>query len=364
MDLYSFATNTRRAIVYGALGLVAFLVLTVLYRFAANLYLTLNPPPEPPPTAGFGELPKLNLSSIEVEGSPAYLLETPTGQLPTFDNRIEVVAMASVQPTLLGEEKARQLAEDLDFGGQGSLSGDRQTLTFQDKIDKRTLAVNVVTQNFTLSTDLGRIASLSLGKALSGPDAIKETQGTLNSLGLLKFGFDTGNQTATFKAVKNSTATEAGSTSEAHFTEVNFFRSLTEVASQSYPIIPVSPKTGLIRVWVTSGLKPDILNTLTITYNAQQVEIDKSKTETYPLENVATAWESVKQGSGTAYVGVSGQINSISVTNISIAYFDDAQHQEYLQPIYVFSGVAKNANGKEGEFFAYTPAVSENWISE
>ena len=364
MDLYSFATNTRRAIVYGALGLVAFLVLTVLYRFAANLYLTLNPPPEPPPTVGFGKLPKLTLSSLEIEGNPTYLLETPTGELPTFVDRIQVVAMAQVQPTLLGEEKARELARDLDFGGQGVLSTDRRTLTFGDEIDKRTLAVNVVTQNFTLSTNLERISSLSLGRAASGPDAIQEAQGTLNSLGLLKFGFDTGNQTAAFWAVTNGTGVEVGSTSEAHFTEVNFFRSLTEVTSQSYPILPANPKAGLIRVWVTSKLKPDILNTLSLSYNAQEVEIDKSKVETYPLENIATAWGSVKQGAGIAYVEVSGEINSISITNVSIAYFDDPQHQDYLQPIYVFSGVTKTNNGKEGEFFAYAPAISASWISE
>lgn len=364
MDLYSFATNTRRAIVYGALGLVAFLVLTVLYRFAANLYLTLNPPPEPPPTAGFGELPKLNLSSIEVGGSPAYLLETPTGELPTFDDRIQVVVVAQVQPTLLGEKKARELARDLDFGGQGALSADRKTLTFKDETDRRTLVVNVVTQNFTLSTDLERISSLSLGRAVSGPNAIKKAQRTLNSLGLLKFGFDAGNQTTAFKTVTAGTAIEVGSTSEAHFTEVNFFRSLTEVTSQSYPILPANPKAGLIRVWITSSLKPSILNTLLLSYNAREVKIDKSKVETYPLENIATAWESVKQGAGIAYVEVSGEINSISITNVSIAYFDDPQHQDYLQPIYVFSGLAENANGKEGEFFAYTPAVSEDWISE
>jgi hypothetical protein len=364
VDLYNFAANTRRAILYGILGLIALLVLMLLYRFGVNLYLTLNPPPEPPPTAGFGKLPKLNLPSLTVEGSPTYLLETPTGELPTFNDRIEVVAMASVQPTLLGEEKARELAEDLDFGGQGSLSTDRQTLTFRDETDKRTLAVNVVTQNFVLSTDLGRIASLPLGRALSGPNAILASQSVLNSLGLLEFGFDTGNQTTTFKAVENNTASKAGSISEAHFTEVNFFRSLTEVASKSYPILPSDPKAGLIRVWMTSQLKPAILNTLSITYNAQQVEIDKTKSETYPLENVATAWESVKQGAGVAYVEINDQVNVISITDVSIAYFDDAKHQSYLQPIYVFSGVAKTAGGKEGEFYAYTPAISSKWINQ
>lgn len=364
MDLYNFAANTRRAILYGALGLVALFVLWIVYRFAVNLYLTLNPPPETPPTVGFGKLPKLRLPALSVEGNPIYLLETPTGDLPALPDRIQVVMMTPVQPTLLGEEKARELADQLDFGGRGELSANREELTFRDEIDKRTLTVNVVTQNFTLSTDTDRIALLPLGRAISGPDAVKESQGILNRLGLLKFGFAEGSQTTAFNAASDGAVEEVGSISEAHFTQVSFFRSLTEVASQSYLIMPPDPKVGLIQVGTTSDLNPVILNTLSISYKAQEVGLEKTEVETYPLENVATAWEQVKQGSGVVHVEISEELSSISITKVYLAYFDDPVHQKYLQPIYVFSGVAKTGGGKEGEFFAYVPAISAEWISE
>lgn len=364
MELYNFAATVRRFIVYAAIGLAALFLLSLLYRLAVNIYLTLNPPPEPAPTVGFGKLPSLRLPSLSVEGNPSYLLETPTGELPTFGSQTTVVATVPTQPTLLGEEKARTLARNLDFGGQGELSTDKKTLTFRDTLDQRTLSVNVITQNFDLTTATSRIGTQSKGKAPSGPEAVEKAQQTLDRLGLLKFGFEEGNQTTTFSTISGGEPKKVSSTSEAQFTEVNFFRSLTGVAEESSPLLPPDPKDGLIRVWVTTGLKPDVNNILLISYRTQETEIDKNRTETYPLRNVSDAWEEIKERQGIAYVGVSGTLRTITVTRITLAYFDDPTHQEYLQPIYVFSGVARNSNGQEGEFVAYVSVISEDWVKE
>ena len=364
MALYEFAATVRRAIIYAAIGAVTLFILWVLYGLARDLYLRLNPPPEPTPTVGFGKLPKLRLPSLQIEGSPTSTLDTATGTLPEFDDRAEVVAIATPQPTLLGEEKARNLAKELDFGGEGTLSSDKKTLTFQDAPDGRTLVVDVTTQNFNLSTGLGKIHSLPKGSAPSGPEAIKNVQEILNQLGLLKFGFDTGNQTVIFRAASAEAVDEVGSISEAHLTEVDFFRSLTEVAAQSYPILPAAPKQGLIQVWVTTGLRPEILNVLRISYNAQETELDKTRIETYPLRNVSEAWEEIKNRQGIALVGTSAPLATIQITKVELAYFDDPVYQNYLQPIYVFSGVAKSTNNQEVEFVAYSQAVSTDWIQD
>ena len=42
------------------------------------------------------------------------------------------------------------------------------------------------------------------------------------------------------------------------------------------------------------------------------------------------------------------------------ASFDEAP--SYLQPIYVFSGLASTTEGKEGKFTAYIQAVSDEWV--
>lgn len=364
MALYEFAATVRRGIIYLALGIVAAIVLYFLYQLAVNIYLTLNPPPEPPPTVGFGKLPKLRLPSLTINGDPTFTLETVTGVLPEFDDRSEVVAITMPQPTLLGEQKARTLAKELDFGGEGTLSSDKKTLTFQDATDGRTLAVDVTTQNFNLSTSLGRIGALTKGSAPSGSEAIKTAQEELTRLGLLKFGFDSGNQTTGFRVVSSGKDAAAGSISEAHLTEVNFFRSLTEVSATNYPILPPDPKNGLIQVWITTGLRPEINNILKISYRAQETELDKTKVETYPLLDVSEAWREIQNRQGIAFVGTTDALRSIQITKVELAYFDDPVYQPYLQPIYVFSGVAKTIGSKEVEFFAYYQAVSKEWIQE
>src|SRR3972149_6670704 len=153
-------------------------------------------------------------------------------------------------------------------------------------------------------------------------------------------------------------------TSEAHYTELNFFRSLTEIGDQSLPILPADPKVALIQVALTTGLKPEINNVLGITYGAQEAEIDKTQVETYPLKDVMSAWEEIKTGQGTAYIGSTEDLRTVQINSITLAYFDDAAHQDYLQPIYVFSGVAKTASNKEVEFVAYSQAVSSDWFEE
>ena len=364
MKLYDFAAFVRRAIVLAALAIAALIILKILYGIVVDIYLAINPPPEAPPTVGFGKLPELRLASLEINGSPAYLLETPTGALPSFDDRAYVVAMKPVQTTLLGEEKARELADELDFGGEGDLSANKKFLTFRDALDKRTLIVNVTTQNFSLTTDPAQISKLTKGSAPSGTEAVKAAQQLLDRLGLQKFGFEAGNQTTSFKFATTKELKNAGSISEAHLTEVSFFRSLTEVTDQNFPILPLDPKKGLIQVQITTGLRPEINNILGIVYNAQEVEIDKEKKETYPLRDVAEAWEEVKAGQGVAFVGTAEELKTIQITSISLAYFDDVVHQEYLQPIFVFSGVAKTKENQEVTFTAYRPAVSKEWVRD
>ena len=364
MNLFDFAVFVRRAIIYLALGITAAVILYFLYKLAANIYLTLNPPPEPPPTVGFGKLPKLRLPSLEINGDPTYILETSTGQLPQFDDRANVVAMQPIQPTLLGEQKARELARALDFGGEGELSDDKKFLFFLDTTDQRGLIVNVTNQNFLLATTTSRISSLPKGSAPTGSEAVKEAQDILSRLGLHKFGFEAGSQTTSFWVSAGSDPAPAGSISEAHYTEVNFFRSLTEIGDQNYPILPADPKVALIQVALTTGLKPEINNVLGITYGAQEAEIDKTQVETYPLKDVMSAWEEIKTGQGTAYIGSTEDLRTVQINSITLAYFDDAAHQDYLQPIYVFSGVAKTASNKEVEFVAYSQAVSSDWFEE
>lgn len=382
MGLYETAATIRRLVVLTILGLIVLIILVGTFNFLRDLYRKLNPPPEPAPTVGFGKLPRLQLPSLTMKGTPTFLLETATGELPSFPDRAVVVAMKEIPPSLLGEQRAKNLAEQFDFSGEGELSKDKKSIIFRDKTDKRTLTVNLTTQLFTLATDLGHIEkTVPKGRALTSAQATSEGQEFLSRNGLLKGEFGEGRQTTQVHRVVNGKARDALSASEGQFTRVDFFRNLTGVSAESFPILPPSPKIGMIQMWVTSGLEPKINNILYLSYTVWEVveervdkETVKKKTETYPLRPVSSAWEEVKTGKGIAELLAKGSspldpytpltLKTISIRKVQLAYFDDSSWQRYLQPIYVFSGSAKTTDGKEADFTAYRPAVSDDWIQQ
>lgn len=373
MGLYETAIAIRRSVILSIIGLIVLIILAVSFNLLRDLWYKLNPPPELPPTTGFGKLPPLQLPSLSIKGTPTYLLETATGELPTLPDRTEVVAMKKIQPSPLGEQRAKDLAKKFDFGGEGELSADKKAIIFKDVIDKRTLTVNLTSQNFTLTTDLDHIQkTIPKGSALTSAEAIKEGQNFLNRTGLLKGEFSEGRQTTQVHQVDGGKVKDAISVSEGQFTRVDFFRNLTGISANSYPILPANPQIGLIQIWITSGLKPVINNTLYLSYTVW--EIDKERVETYPLRPVAEAWEEVKQGKGIAALLLEGgspldphtplTLKTISVQKVELTYFDDTFWQRYLQPIYVFSGSAKTDDGKEVTLAAYIQAVDTAWVSD
>ncbi len=371
--LHQTAIAIRRTIALSIIGMIVFTVVLTSFDSIKRWWQQLHPSPEPPPTTGFGKLPALHLPTLTIKGNPAYSLETATGELPSLPDRAKVIAVKEITPSLLGEQRANDLAKSLGFAGESNLSGDKRSLIFRDTGDKRTLTINLTTQFFSLSTDLDHIErTVPKGSALNSAGAVQKAQGFLKRNGLQKGGYDIGTQTTQIHQVTNGIVEDAPSVSEGQFTRVDFFRTLTNASTGSFSILPANPKIGLVQVWVTSGLDPDINNILAASYIVW--ELDKEKAETYPLRSVASAWEEVKEGKGIAEVLVEGSspldtyvplnVVAVSVREVRLAYFDDSSYQEYLQPIYVFSGSATTAGGKEADFTAYRPAISTEWIQE
>ena len=141
------------------------------------------------------------------------------------------------------------------------------------------------------------------------------------------------------------------------------FGTLREGGSQNYPLLPPNPKRGLIRVGITTRLSPPILNTVSIYFEAAETEIDKSEVETYPIKTPQQAWDEMRAQNLVAYSELTGDLDSVTITSVSLAYFDDPTYQAYLQPIYVFSGVGK-VGQQEGEFITYVSAVSADWVED
>ncbi|NTV31562.1 hypothetical protein HGA91_06320 [candidate division WWE3 bacterium] len=96
---------------------------------------------------------------------------------------------------------------------------------------------------------------------------------------------------------------------------------------------------------------------------------------TYPLISSKDAWENIQKDPSlfTTYVGnlklgpidkltETPLIQGITARNVYLAYYDTKDQQDYLQPVWVFSGKAKLAQGGELDWAGYVPAVHPKYI--
>ena len=76
-------------------------------------------------------------------------------------------------------------------------------------------------------------------------------------------------------------------------------------------------------------------------------------TATYPIKTAQKAFRELQTRQGFI-VNVGNNQQIITVRKASLAYFDSLEPQQYLQPIYVFSG--------DNGFQAYVRAIEAEWL--
>ena len=84
-------------------------------------------------------------------------------------------------------------------------------------------------------------------------------------------------------------------------------------------------------------------------------ETSPTQIGTYPLISGQRAYERLLAGQDILISPGTGKKN-IKIKTMSLGYFDPDTYQDYLQPIYVFTG--------DNDFVSYVPAVSEQWLND
>lgn len=143
------AYYARKAITYGIVGLVVFLLLKAILGLAITTYRRLNPPPPPPPTVEFGKLPALIFPETS-HPALTYRLETVTGTTPDLVDRATVYFMPVRQPNLLALERMTALVSELDFTEEPEQLSGRQYRWARTQPLPATLTADVVSGSFSL----------------------------------------------------------------------------------------------------------------------------------------------------------------------------------------------------------------------
>jgi hypothetical protein len=339
----------RQAVKFGIIGIILLIVgRTTLTTFIA-VWKALNPPPPPPPTMGFGRLPALRYpEQIDADKPESYQLELARGSFPVFKDRAKVFLMPELQISLLSDQQVKEVAASLQYVFEPEVLSSRIYRWKKNTPLDSTLRIDSKTLQFKITSDfLSRPELLSPVKLPEDFEATEMVKAFLKRADLLPSDMSTASAKITYLKALGTELTPAVSYSDADFVQVDLNRTPID---NNFPMYTPAGVQGVISAVVAGSLeKAD--NIVSLSYNYHPV--DYSEIHTYPLRPVADAWKIVQ--AGEAYVANKGTGEQAIIRDVILAYYDDFEEQEYLQPVFVFVG--------DNGFLAYVSALDPAVVS-
>jgi len=366
MTLTELSFATKRALLWFVIVVFSFYTLKFVFIKAKFLYLTLNPPKQPPAEASFGNVPQLEFESLSFsEGSfPEYVLDTKTGKLPSFPDRTWVYKLFMPIPRISAEKEAKEFAESVNF--LGSLA--KKSLiefVWNTNGNQRSLYFNIATKEITLETNPEYLGdNLSLGFVLSPIEAQNKAQSFLQARGLLSEDLQNGEIKTAYIRADSRGFSETANYLQANLVRVDFYRKVKSNEDTENLIYGDSPPKAMVSVYISNPSDYEKRNDIsliypTFYYNNQVLLLDKSA---YPLISVEKAWDFVKNGGGNVvylkkntedYYSVYAPLSvaKMEMRDVKLSYFQPQTPTAFLQPIYVFEGVFTTKERESGAFY-------------
>lgn len=317
--------------------LLLFLILfTVLIFKMKDVFF---PAQKPAPEQAFGALPTISFPQSSQTKPTTYTLDTVTGSLPVFSDRIDVYKITPVQSSLLAAKKASDTLSSAGFK-QGPQAVSETIYQYTD-IDppERKILYNIFSSNFQLQSSFFEnpdvISATRLG---TEADAKSTAENFLQQVRAYPSDLDPEKTKTTLFSINNNTLIPASSLSTAQIIQVEFFQKDKGGIPIVYPK-PISPMNLFVG---STKFNPLVLSGL---FFHQEISEEKSQ---YPLITAQNAFDTLKNGD--AYIVSNSQnAKTISIKNIYLAYYIGETEQEYAFPVVVFEG--------DNGFIAYVPAI-------
>lgn len=340
------------------------------------------------PTNGFGDLPELAIENLSLseESNPTYSIETPTGRLPILPEIVNVYKLESPRESLISLDKAVEVAEKYDFEGNYEVLDDEANmLRWSRGGRKQVFLYNKLLEDFMLQTDL---ATSPLTKETFEIDADYEVHKKvsvdyLEDSKLYPTDLIGGNLEVTLLKLNSANQyTPARSPDDALFIRIDHFFTLEGVT----PVIPVTATESQKQTLEERRQSFDVVyptpfrsKTYTI-FAGEEVPLESSlvhwilsdQVEKYRLIPITEAFQQVQDTDtylrylvlqdSTPYAEYEElNVERFDIQSVDIAYYMRGEFQEYLQPVYRFTGTAKIVDSQtRADFVIYIPAIDYN----
>ncbi len=325
-----------------------------------------------PPNPIYGNLDPLEFINKEVTGDQVYKLNTKNGKLPgKFPYKIEVYKYKPVSFSYLAGENAEKDALFMGYDQEDLITDLKGTVYRWRRTDTSSfLEIDIHSRRFYADSDIAKNTSFvqvgRMDEQYAKSNAIK----FFEQLSRMDETYENGDLKVTFAYIGGNKLFATTALRDVQYARVDLYRKIGD-----YVVLGTDPKVGNLNVLMAI---PKNTREQPIVYpraNAVYKEIDITSTPqaSYPLIDITTAWEAVKNGKGVITSARPSNssvfdkestpiVNEILIDNIYLAYYESSKEQTYIQPIYVFEGKYKSLGSQGGDIAIYLPAISGEYV--
>lgn len=348
-SLAQITKETRIIGKFSAIGLVVIIFLFFSYKGIVFIYSVLNPPVVAPPGQELGEV-TTELPIPPGQANYTYRINTITGTLPAFPDRIRVYKIAEPDPDLLGLQRAREYARQKGFVA-GETLVKPNTYRWNNDIGG-TFEFNILSKNFTVKSGIGYDDTGY--RFQSDTYAQSSVLSYLDSLGIGTEDFDTENTKVDYFKASGTAITPSTDATESIIAQVSLFQKPIKVD----PFVLHKDKAEEISALPVYYANPKVSNqffivkaasqstTQVVTADFHHFYADPAQYGMYPLKTVQAAYAALQ--SGQAMIFSTNTDGTIDITDVTLGYFIPEVEEEFVLPIYVFTGK---------DFIAYVNAL-------
>lgn len=357
------------------IGIGLIVIITLVFRFGVFMVKTFSPPQIAPPNQALGELSAIEFPQSSIDNKFTYTLNTVSGTLPDYPDRIIVFPLKAQEPSLLNLEETKTKVQNLGFVDQQgkaipeiSLGSGKYEWSDPRGINRR-ITFDIVTFNFTLTSKyLASLTTFDTRYLPTEQKAAETAKDFLDTIQLFPEDIDltktenpqTDTNYNTFPKlfnIKNGVLVPTTSLSNAKVIRVDFYQKDVEYeldtgrkdapkSKMKLPIRYPQPPFSTMSFWISSGQSKAEVGAAKFVHHS--IDNSNNPPATYPIKTAKDAFEELQSGKAyiAAYYGLEQQI---LISNVYLAYYLDDKNPKFLMPIIVFEG--------QDGFFAYVSAI-------
>lgn len=341
------AYYSRKAIKWGTLALIGFIILRICFSLLITFIRQTFPAPPLRPNNAFGKLPKIDFpQTASPSGQLTFTLQTISGTIPEASDAARVYFMPKNKANLLSLTRAQNMVGQLGFTSTPTQTSEIEYRWTSLTDPLKSISVNIVNNHFSLNYDFTRDLSIfNENQIPTAQQAIFEATSFLQLINTGLADIDKVKPKIQYLKIVGEILVPTTSQSQANAVRIDFFRTPYD----NIPVLTDQPDEGTISFIFSGSRKPN-KRILLAGYNYWPITRETSAI--YKLKTSEVAYKELQAGN-TYYVSLPQNETRIAITSAYLAYYDSKTPQLFLQPVFVFEG--------EKGFLAYVPAVTPPW---